>query len=242
MQMKDRSGIRFHHLSIPSEKKRAGEIYIASQKRGYVPGTNNAYGVQWERFDADSPFPEVIRQRPHVAFEVDDMDRYLEGEELLVAPYAEAPGVTSAFISVLGLPVKLLLIDRAASGAEAINPVENGGKPLRYHHTGVPGTDTWDGEVKVPHLKLAYLPGKLNTYGVEWLRFEEGNENPDVIKFLPHIAFEVDDIDKALVGEKVLYHSGREYPEIIVAMIEVDGISIEFLQIDRSVVGDKYDG
>ncbi len=242
MTMKDRSGLRFHHMGVPTKDKRRGEIYVARQKRGYVPGTNNPYGIQWERFDDDADFPDVVKQRAHSAFEVDDMARYLDGEEVLVEPYADAPGVTSAFISVLGAPVKLMQIDPEQAGAEAVNPVANGGRNLRYHHTGMPGYETWEGEVKVPHLKLAYLPGKLNTYGMEWLRFEEGNVNPDIIKYLPHIAFEVDDIDAAVVGEKVIYHSGRETPGITVAMIEVDDVSIEFLELDRSIVGDQYDG
>ena len=90
-------------------------------------------------------------------------------------------------------------------------------------------------------MKLAYLPGQYNNYGVEWMRFDEGNENPDIIKYIPHVAFEVDDIDQAIVGEKVLYHSGRGTPGIIVAMIEVDGASIEFIELDRSIVGNQYD-
>lgn len=30
-------------------------------------------GIQWMRFDADAPYPEVVKTIPHVAFEVDDL-------------------------------------------------------------------------------------------------------------------------------------------------------------------------
>ncbi|AZE56938.1 hypothetical protein C4K03_4800 [Pseudomonas synxantha] len=74
------------------------------------------------------------------------------------------------------------------------------------------------------------------------MRFEEGNKSPEIIKNQPHIAFEVDNVDEVIVGKKVIYHSGRETPGIVVAMIEVDGVSVEFLELDRSIVGDKYNG
>ena len=99
----------------------------------------------------------------------------------------------------------------------------------------------FDNEEDRPHIKLSYLPGKYNNYGVEWLRFHEGNPNPDVILDYPHVAFEVDDIDQAIVGEKVIYHSGRDDPAITVVFIEVGGASVELLQLDRSICGDIYD-
>ena len=177
----------------------------------------------------------------HVAFEVADLAIALKGEDVILEEHMVEPGVRAAFISVLGAPVKLLEIDRAVAGKSARNPVAAGGKRLIYHHTGIPSTDSWEEEIKVPDLKLAYLPGKYNTYGIEWLRFEEGNANPDIVKYIPHVAFEVDDIDQAIADEKVIYHSGRSDPGIIVATIEVDGASVEFLQLDRSIVGTEYD-
>lgn len=240
--MKDKNALTYHHLAIPTQEPRIGEVYVPHLKYAYVPGTRNAYGIEWIRFDQDAPYPDSIKTIAHVTFEVKDLESALMDEAVIVPPFELAPGVRAAFIDVLGAPVKLLQISAGSTAEAAKNPVQLSGKPLKYHHTGMPGYATWDREIKVPHLKLAYLPGKYNTYGVEWLRFEEGNANPDIIKFLPHVAFEVPDIDQAIVGERVLYHSGRSTPGIIVAFIEVDGASVEFIELDRSIVGDQYDG
>jgi hypothetical protein len=62
-----------------------------------------------------------------------------------------------------------------------------------------------------------------------------------VIKFTTHIAFEVEDIDQAIVGEKVIYHSGRDDSGIIVSFVEVDGASVEFLELNRDVCGEQFD-
>ena len=234
--------LKYHHLGIPTNKMKEGEIYHPELQLHRVPGSNNAYGVEWIRFDEDADYPAIVKEHAHVAFEVDSMERALAGEEVIVGPHKTAPGVRSAFISILDAPVKFVEIDLALAGDKEKNPVEAGGKDLKYHHTGMPCDKTFENEIKVPYLKLAYLPGKYNNYGVEWMRFYEGNENPDIIKYIPHVAFEVPDIDQAIVGEKVLYHSGRGTPGIIVAMIEVDGASIEFIELDRTIVGNEYDG
>ncbi len=239
--MIEKSELKYHHIGIPSKEKRENEIYFPHLKLSCVPGINNAYGVEWTRFDEDADYPDIVKEYAHVAFEIDNLEKAIEGEQVIVEPGEIMPGVRAAFISVLDAPVKLMEIDQAGAGEEAKNPVANSGKQLKYHHTGMPCDKTFDKEIKVPHLKLAYLPGQYNNYGVEWMRFDEDNENPDIIKYIPHVAFEVDDIDQALVGEKVLYHSGRGTPGIIVAMIEVDGASIEFIELDRSITGNQYD-
>ena len=239
--MIEKNELKYHHLGIPTKKKMVGEIYFPHLKLSCVPGINNAYGVEWTRFDEDADYPDIVKEYAHVTFEVDSLEKAIEGEQVIVESDDTTPGVRAAFINVLDAPVKLMEIDHANAGKEAKNPVEASGKHLKYHHTGMPCDKTFENEIKVPELKLAYLPGQYNNYGVEWMRFDEGNENPDIIKYIPHIAFEVDDIDQAIVGEKVIYHSGRGTPGIIVAMIEVDGASIEFVELDRSIVGNEYD-
>jgi len=59
-----------------------------------------------------------VKTVPHVAFEVDDLARELEGHELLIAPNSPSAGVTVAFIVHDGAPVELLCIEptQPASG------------------------------------------------------------------------------------------------------------------------------
>ena len=73
----------------------------------------NAYGIQWQRYDADAPYPELVKIVAHVAFEVDDLQSALKGEHVIIAPNSPAPGVVVAIIEVLGAPVELMSFDRA---------------------------------------------------------------------------------------------------------------------------------
>ena len=57
----DRWGWRYHHTGIPTDKPRAGERYLAQFKM-YVSGfPESPYGIEWMRFDADSPISELVR-------------------------------------------------------------------------------------------------------------------------------------------------------------------------------------
>ena len=233
--------MRYHHLGIPTVETRAGEIDDPGLKLSRVSGNSNAYGVEWTRFHDGCDYPKMVRDCAHVAFETANLERDLDGERVIVDPHETSPGVVSAYIDVLGAPVKLMQIDSTVAGNEVANPVAASGKRLGYHHTGLPCERSFRNEIKVPHLRLAYLPGKHNRFGVEWIRFEEGNENPEIIKRIAHVAFEVDDVDQAIIGEKVIYHSGRGTPGIVVAMIDVDGAPVECIELDRKIVGDEYD-
>jgi hypothetical protein len=69
---------------------------------------NSEYGVEWMRFEADAPIPELVRQVPHVAFEVSDLASELVGREILIAPNSPSDGVRVAFIVENDAPIELL--------------------------------------------------------------------------------------------------------------------------------------
>ena len=101
-------GWRYHHIGIPTQTARPGERYLADLKMHVSGFESSPYGIQWMRFDADSPFPEIVRTVPHVAFEVDNLAEALEAKEILVPPNCPAVGITVAMIADNGAPVELL--------------------------------------------------------------------------------------------------------------------------------------
>jgi hypothetical protein len=48
----------------------------------------------------------------YVAFEVDDLEQAVHGQEVIIPPNSPSAGVIVAFIKVAGAPVELLQIDR----------------------------------------------------------------------------------------------------------------------------------
>jgi hypothetical protein len=106
-------GWRFHHLGIPTQTPRADEQYLPHLKM-YVSGFEaSPYGIQWMRFDADAPHPELVKTLPHIAFEVDDLTAALEGKEILTPPNSPGEGITVAMIVDNGAPVELIAFSPA---------------------------------------------------------------------------------------------------------------------------------
>jgi len=100
--------MKYHHVGIPTQVRRPGEVYLEQYKM-YVSGFETSpFGVEWMRFEPDSPLPDLVKQVPHVAFMVDDLEKALEGQELLIPPNRPSPEVLVAFIIHNGAPVEFL--------------------------------------------------------------------------------------------------------------------------------------
>ena len=105
--------LKYHHLGIPTKEKRDGETYLEKFKV-YVSGYDTSpFKIEWMRYEQDSPTPELVKTIPHIAFEVDDLMKALEGKEILIEPNSPSPGVIVAFIIDNGAPIEFLQIDRS---------------------------------------------------------------------------------------------------------------------------------
>jgi hypothetical protein len=109
---------RYHHLGIPTDAPRPDETYL-EQFRLYVSGfPTSPCGIEWMRFEKDSPLHPLIKTVPHVAFEVDDLDAALEGQEIIGPPGSPSEGVRAAMIVVDGAPVELIWFRKPAGPIE----------------------------------------------------------------------------------------------------------------------------
>ena len=101
---------KYHHIGIPTADQMPGEVYLPEFGM-YVAGFEDSpYGVEWMRFDPDSPIPSLVQRVPHVAFEVENLEEELLGQEVLIAPNSPSPGIRVAFIVHNGAPIEFLEI------------------------------------------------------------------------------------------------------------------------------------
>jgi hypothetical protein len=99
---------KYHHLGIPTTTPRAGEVYLEQCKVYCTDHESNPFGIQWMRYEADCPLPELVKTVPHVAFEVNDLKAALAGHEILIQPNSPSEGVIVAFVVVDGAPIEFL--------------------------------------------------------------------------------------------------------------------------------------
>jgi hypothetical protein len=104
--------LKYHHLGIPTTVPREGEVYLEKFNVYVVGYDTNPYGIEWMRYEPDSPLPELVKTVPHIAFEVDDLAAEIAGKDVLIEPNSPSEGVTVAFIVHNGAPIEFLQYDK----------------------------------------------------------------------------------------------------------------------------------
>ena len=94
---------------------------------------------------------------------------------------------------------------------------------MRFNHVGIPTTGSFDGEIPLPHLKMTVSDHMDNPFGIQWQRYWDGAPYPDLVKTVPHVAFEVGDLAAVLEGHHVIIDPNSPSPGVTVAFIEVRG-------------------
>ncbi len=108
----------------------------------------------------------------------------------------------------------------------------------KYHHLGIPTKEKREGERYLPEFKMYYSGFDTSPYKIEWMRFEENAPSPELVKTIPHIAFEVENLEEAISGKEIIIEPNSPSPGVMVAFIVDNGAPVEFLQIDRSIAKD----
>jgi len=87
----------FHHVGLPTDEQQPGETYVEDTRVWVTRPENHPYRIEYLRFEADTPVSGPVRDLPHVAFRVDDIHTALEGEEVIIEPFAPMDGLQVAF-------------------------------------------------------------------------------------------------------------------------------------------------
>lgn len=103
-------GWRYHHLGVPTNKPMQGEIYLSSFKI-YVCGFEKSpFGIEWMRYEEDSPVNKLVQSVPHIAFGVDDLDFELSRFNFNIITEPNSPGndIRVAMIEHDGAVIELI--------------------------------------------------------------------------------------------------------------------------------------
>ena len=103
----------------------------------------------------------------------------------------------------------------------------------RFHHIGIPTDVPREGEQYLKHLKMYVSGFETSPYGIEWMRFEEGCPISELVRTVPHIAFEVDDLEAAIEGKELIGEISSPSEAVRVAMIIDDGAPVELLEFSK---------
>ena len=103
--------MKYNHIGIPTSGPFKGEIELPHLQMTASDHKDNPFGIQWQRYWDGAPYPDLVKNVAHVAFEVEDLPAALEGQKVIIEPNSPSRGVLVAFVEVQGAPVELMQID-----------------------------------------------------------------------------------------------------------------------------------
>jgi hypothetical protein len=96
---------------VTTEQK-PGESFVEATRVWVTNPRASAYHVEWLRFEPDSPVTGALREQPHVAYRVDDVETACEGHTVLAEPFDPTGRgdnfLRVAFVEVDGAVVELM--------------------------------------------------------------------------------------------------------------------------------------
>ncbi len=110
---------------------------------------------------------------------------------------------------------------------------------MKYHHIGIPTSVRRPGERFLKEYGVHVSGYESSPYNIEWMRFEPHCPLPDLVKTVPHVAFEVENLEAALEGKEILIEPNSPSEGVTVAFIIDDGAPVELLQIDHGAYRGK---
>ena len=107
-------------------------------------------------------------------------------------------------------------------------------KGMHFHHIGIPTKEPKPNEKYLEQYKFYVSGFDTSEFGIEWMRFEAGSPVSEIIQKVPHIAFEVDNLESAIQGRQLLGEISSPSKGVKVAMILENGAPVELLEFEKT--------
>jgi hypothetical protein len=129
--------------------------------------------------------------------------------------------------------IKQVLMQQSRLDNELPESIEKWG--WKYHHLGIPTNRVMPDEKYLSGFGMFVSGFSSSPFGIEWMRFEKGSTVNKLIQTIPHIAFEVTDLDHELSIHdlQVITEPNSPSDGTRVAMIEHNGAPIELIEFGK---------
>jgi hypothetical protein len=102
----------------------------------------------------------------------------------------------------------------------------------RFHHVGIPTTRQQSNEVYLKQFGMYVSGFRTSPFGIEWMRFDSDSCLPEIIRTVPHVAFEVSDIDSAVIDQEIILAPTSPSKGVRSAMILHNGAPVEVISFE----------
>ncbi len=77
----------FDHIGLITEKKQDNEIWVEKTRVWVTDYKKHPYRIEWLRFAKDSPVKGAVREEPHIAYKVDNLEEAGRALKTLLEPF-----------------------------------------------------------------------------------------------------------------------------------------------------------
>ena len=88
----------FDHVGVPTDDKHLGEMYVEATKVWVTDPVRHPQRIEFLRFEPDTPVTGPVREMPHIAFRVDDLEAEIAGAEILLGPFQATESLRVVFV------------------------------------------------------------------------------------------------------------------------------------------------
>ena len=88
----------FDHVGVPVSLPQPREMYVPATKVWVTDPLDSPNRIEYLRFEPDSPVTGPVRDLPHMAFRVDNLDREIDGTEVLLGPFHATSTLRVVFV------------------------------------------------------------------------------------------------------------------------------------------------
>jgi len=100
--------MEFDHIGIITTEKKPGESFVPATRVWRTNFQEHPYRVEWLRFEPDTPVPAPVRELPHVAYRVDDIEAAAAGLKVLLEPFDVGPRIVGFYQTDDGAVIELV--------------------------------------------------------------------------------------------------------------------------------------
>ncbi|MBI1878065.1 MAG: hypothetical protein HYR94_07535 [Chloroflexi bacterium] len=78
---------QFDHVGIITDERQAEEMYVPATKVWVTNPATHPYKIEHLRYGPDTPVTGPVRNMPHIAFRVDNLEEAMGNSEVLLGPF-----------------------------------------------------------------------------------------------------------------------------------------------------------
>jgi hypothetical protein len=101
---------------------------------------------------------------------------------------------------------------------------------MEFDHIGIPASEKRDGMRFLESKSLWLTSPADHPFRVEWLWYEDGSPEAELVRTRPHVAYRVESLEEAMAGQNVIAKPFDVFGEVRVGFIEADGAPVEFVE------------